>query len=71
MTDVKSPTPPEWNGKYAVQVELFQNEFVWLQDDMRTVSEETQRNVLLFESEENAKDIAKTWITGKVMKYKP
>jgi|CoawatStandDraft_6_1074263.scaffolds.fasta_scaffold227099_2 hypothetical protein len=71
MTDVKSPHPPEWNGKYAVQVELFQNEFVWLQDDMRTVSEETQCNVMLFDSEENAAVAAKTWNTGQVKKYKP
>ena len=37
MSDVKSPTKI-WDGQYAVRVEIFENEFVYLQEDMEYAS---------------------------------
>ena len=70
MSDVKSPTKI-WNGQYAVQVEIFENEFVYLQEDMESVTKTSQPNPILFDTEENAMECASMWNTGKAVRYDP
>ena len=70
MSDVKSPTKI-WDGQYAVRVEIFENEFVYLQEDMESVTKTSKPNPILFDTEENAMEYASMWNTGEVVKYNP